>query len=504
MSKSLYERVSEFLANEFKEPGHETQVVESDRFDRDDWEYISELVPHLQQNMTKMGYKHDYVHPFYEDMFNLLHQGDPRCRDANDMDPKYKANHTMANEFAKVPEIESLRLSTRNDVYTTAMAMLSLQPAIEEIYERVGEAAKKQQDAEGEYQVAMDGLAAAQESGVGLDEALKAAQAAAHNRVQAQTDLENAANGPSMASAMKKAADEREQENETMRAFGVEDGELQRMPFEERRKLADRLSRNRIAQFAKLIGQFKAVQRAEVRRRVNHAPDEVVGVELGNNLVRMTAGEMLNLSEPALEDDFWRRWADGELVQYRLAGKEKMGKGPIIVVCDESGSMGASYGECTAEAWSKALTLALADQAKRDGRDFHYIGFSSYRQQYQLTFPKGKTTLTDVINFTEHFFGGGTHYETPLAMALKIVQDAAADKKPKPDIVFITDDCYGGMSDEYQRQWTEAREKIGMKVYGVVIGGAGDGEMARLCDNVRSIDQVTANAAAMADVFRTI
>jgi len=42
-----------------------------------------------------------------------------------------------------------------------------------------------------------------------------------------------------------------------MHSFGVEDGDLQRMNVRERMALAQKLANNRLAKFAKLLGQFK-------------------------------------------------------------------------------------------------------------------------------------------------------------------------------------------------------------------------------------------------------
>ena len=42
-----------------------------------------------------------------------------------------------------------------------------------------------------------------------------------------------------------------------MRAWGVEPGQLERMPFEQRARLAQRLSSGRLGRFAQLIGRFR-------------------------------------------------------------------------------------------------------------------------------------------------------------------------------------------------------------------------------------------------------
>ncbi len=158
----------------------------------------------------------------------------------------------------------------------------------------------------------------------------------------------------------------------------------------------------------------------------------------------------------------------------------------MIVVCDESYSMSVnadSEGN-TREAWSKALALALADQARRSDRDFAYIGFSNADQQWQLDFPGGKTPIEKVLDLAEHFFAGGTHYERPLTMALDLVEKHLAEGRDRPDIVFITDDeCR--VSTDFVATFADARSRADARVYGIQIGSASMADALRsLCDRV--------------------
>jgi uncharacterized protein with von Willebrand factor type A (vWA) domain len=163
----------------------------------------------------------------------------------------------------------------------------------------------------------------------------------------------------------------------------------------------------------------------------------------------------------------------------------------------------------TREAWSKALTLALCDQARQKNRDFHYIGFSSPRQQVTFTFLKGVAPIAKVIELTEHFYGGGTHYEEPLRQALALMEkhyDAnVTTTNGKPDIVFITDDEYGSMDEGFMSEWNRVKDKTSLRCFGVAIGCGYSGALQQVSDNVRSITElVESDPRSMADVFRTI
>lgn len=538
---SLIEKAQSFLGKEHVPV--ETQAIGADRFDRAYWDDIVHNVPGIQHMIDDIGQHHDYVGEFVEDLFHAAYKADPQLNDESDMKPTHVPNRSMIGELSESQQFQALRAQTKGDEYGAAMAVLSMEPAVretqkamqeakeraEEAQKAAEEAAQQQQDA----QQACQGVPGLDPNALGptpdpngqpgdpgqgnaqgnaaqqLDAAQQLAQQAANARQQTQQATEQAAAGikAAMKQAASQAADDLQQEAELMNAFGVEDGELQRMSFEERRELVQRLRNNRLAQFYKLLGQFKMIQQAESRRKVQHAADEVVGVKLGDNLQRMIPAEMLNLATPELEDDFWLRWANHALLEYDLRGSEHLGQGPVIVVVDESGSMMASdVAGGTREAWSKALALALCDQARQKGRDFHYIGFSSSRQQWTCSFPGGVTKVNQVIEMTEHFYGGGTAYEQPLTDAIELIETAYdTHGKPRPDIVFITDDEYGSMDETFMANWNRVKDKTSVRCFGIALGCGYSGALEQVSDNVRSLsDVMESDPRSVGDLFRVI
>lgn len=513
-----------------------TDAVRHDRFDEWDWTSLHSEVPGIQGNIDELALKHDYVEDFFQDFYNLLHQGDPKIRERQDVNTRYRHNVDMADKFHEMPEMKSLRVSTMHDQYATALAMLSMQDQLRDAYAstaRAREQEKQEQEEREKLQQMLQDLADALSDLSGMDPGSEGAEDLAQGIATMMSDIEgqtgmvvelaaagqqagqDAANQNEMRirAAARKAGEEVREEEELAKSYGLEDGDLKRMSYEERKELMKRLSNNRLAAFAKLLGQFRNIEAGEVRRRVVHAPDEIVGVELGDDLPRITAGEMLNLAEPELEDDFWRRWADKELVQYKLSGREKIGRGPIIVVCDESGSMmGGAYGGidmgelATPEAWSKAISLALCERARRDKRDFHYIGFSSPRQQFHMEFPDGRAPIEKVIEFTEHFFGGGTYYEEPLRQAMNIVLEYDNEGRPRPDIVFITDDAYTQVNQDFLDEWEAAKRKVDMRCFGILIGVEGQmsGALDSVADNIRVVSDLSYDPNNTRDIFRML
>lgn len=514
-----------------------TDVVTRDRFDEASYQDVRRNVPAINTMITDLERKHDYVEDFFQDVHNVFTQGDPRIRDAEDVAPSHLPNHTIIQELAKLPEVQQMRASTRHDPYAGAMATVSMKEQLSTLVERTSEArerAKEQQAAneaaaeanaaalaafQAAQQAAQDAAngpedpnaqAAAQAAAEALQQALDNAQTCGGDALSAREATQQAAHQAAqgmradLRAAATQAAQEQEAEDQLMRAFGVDDGELSRMPFQERAALATRLKNNRMAKFAKIIGQFRAMQAAESRRKVKHAPDEVNNVVLGDDLTRLAPSEWINFASDELEDDFWVRYVDRSILCFDLIGTEKVGQGPIIVVCDESGSMQSGLGTATCEAWSKALSLALCEQARSKDRDFYYIGFSSQRQQYSVKFVGGKAKLTDVIDMTEHFFGGGTHYETPLRDALRLVEGYDDKDGKRPDIVFITDDEYGQLDPDFMHEWNRVKAKYDLRCFGIGMNTGVSGALSAVSDNVRVIDEMTADPQAVSDLFRTI
>lgn len=525
-----------------------TDSVKHDRFDRATWDEVREQVPQIGTFITDLSQEHDYVEEFAQDFYMLEVKGDPEVRDIADMAPTHEINQAMIEEFSNMPEVQHLRSLTANDQYAAAMGFMSMQEELrtaaermkkarEEAEERAAleEAMREAQDAARQaLQEALDAQdqldqldpnadenersqaeqnaqQAQQQAGAATAAVDPAAAAAAAQAAQAAATAAQATAGMRQAirAAAAKAAAEAEEDQQVLNAFGVEDGDLRRMSFKERAALMKRLKNNRLAKFAKLIGQFKQLQAAESRRRVQHVADEVVDVELGDDLQRLTTQEQINMAVPELEDDFWLRWAERAVLVKKLEGTEKLGQGPIIFVCDESGSMDCPLRvpgvQGTREAWSKAFALAMCEQARKQGRDFHYIGFSSSRQQWRLDFPKGKATLDKVIEMAEHFWAGGTAFEEPLTQALEIVeQEYERTGHPKPDIVFVTDDDYGSLSEAFMHRWNAAKDKMSLRCFGIAMEVAGAGALRAVSNDVITITDLTADPRAVGNLFRTI
>ena len=488
-------------------------AVRTDQFDDLMYDMVHDAAPNLRKSIAAVRETHDYVEPAYRDLFQVLNQGAPLFKDKATMRSGYDANHTMMESLAQTTEVTTLRERTKHDEWNSAMAMMALEPRMREELERTHEAreqAKKAQEAaqaaQEALQAAMDDAAAGAEGADGaLAQAADDAEAASAAAQQAQADLDAAAQkaGESMAQTAKDVDDDLAEQEQTAAGYGISPGELQRMPFEARSALTRKLNQGKMGQIAKLVGKFREYGGAERRRRIKGHPAAMYDVEFGRDIERMDEDDFVRLAIPELEELFWLDYAQGTLLQWVERGDTKAGQGPIVVVCDESYSMKNEVGEGTAEQWSKALSMSLADQARADGRDFIYIGFSSAGQVWVKTMLGGAITLDDTIDFVSHFFGGGTSYEAPLRRALKIVESYAESDKGQPDIVFITDDkC--SVPREFVKEWQRARERLDLTVFGIQIGPPASATLKALSDKTIQLSALNATPEGMKDLYRNI
>ncbi|WP_346166341.1 VWA domain-containing protein, partial [Streptomyces javensis] len=345
-------------------------------------------------------------------------------------------------------------------------------------------------------------------------EAAEAAEAAERRAVQHATRALAAA-APGIRAAARntagKAAEAVREEAALMRAWGVAPGELERMPFDERARLAERLRTGRLARWAELIGRFRQMADGERARKMENATGELVGVTLGDDLSRVIPSELAGLGLPELRAVFAARYAAGELMLYDARGERTTGQGAIIACVDTSHSMyAAGPGGVTREAWSKACALALLDQARHAGRDFVGILFSAADKLQVFRFPADAPRpagIDPILDFAETFLGGGTSYQAPLTAAAGLLAEEFDDAaRTRGDIVMITDDeC--GVTGEWMRGWNDAKHRLGFRVFGVAIGAPRATEtgsvLEALCDNLRSIEDLT-DVHAAADLFRVI
>ncbi|MFJ9176015.1 VWA domain-containing protein [Streptomyces sp. NPDC102360] len=471
-------------------PGTARAVVAADRFDRLTWRDTYEQAAGVRELASELAAGHECAEDLLADVFLAAYTSRVQVRERPEMARSRLLNHEFVSALVESPEFAEVRRDTVGDPYAAAMALLAQGSALRGLLER------EAQDRTGET-VRRDGKGAAAAT-AGTPGAPGAPGAPGTPGIRAAAR-----------SAAAKASRAVRQDAALTRAWGVGSGELERMSFEERARLAERLRSGRLAEWAELIGRFREMAAGERARKVENATGELVGVTLGDDLSRLVPSELAGLGVPALRAVFAARYAAGELMLYDSRGEQPTGRGAVIACVDTSHSMyEAGPGGVTREVWAKACALALLDQARAAGRDFVGILFSAADKVRVFRFPADRPAALDAtLEFAETFLGGGTSYQAPLGAARDLLEREFDDAaRARGDIVLLTDDdC--GVTEEWMRGWNAAKHRLGFRVFGVAVGAPpaaeSDSVLDALCDNLRSVEDFT-DVHAAADLFRVI
>ena len=144
-------------------------------------------------------------------------------------------------------------------------------------------------------------------------------------------------------------------------------------------------------------------------------------VTYGQEIARLLPMELASFVLPNAKLDFLKRYSEQQTLIFDMKGKDRRGRGPIIICMDESSSMTSIKAE------SKAFCLALLMIARKQKRDFAIVPFASEVGEVVI-FAKGRSTAEDIMNFSTHFLGGGTNYEKPLRASLDILTKSEFNK----------------------------------------------------------------------------
>ncbi|MEZ0160504.1 VWA domain-containing protein [Streptomyces griseorubens] len=531
---ALTRQAGRWLALSAAPAARHTTAVVAGPYDRVAWRDVHARSAALRELSAQLLTRHAHAPDLLADVFLCAYQAAPRLRERAVMAPSHLVHHQVVTALTQSPDFAALHRETAGDAYAAAMAVLAQASALRgllersrEARERTGRADRARQEAEAAATAVGEALRQAAEEADGQGEVPAPAATAVRRAAEAAREAEESARRedgaaaqamaaavPGIRSAARNAASAAaeavRQESALMRAWGVDAGETERMPFEERARLAERLRSGRLARWAELIGRFRQMAAGERARKVEHATGELVGVTLGDDLSRVIPSELAVLGVPELRAVFAARYAAGELMLYDSRGEQGTGKGAVIACVDTSHSMYAEGpGGITREAWSKACALALLDQARHAGRDFVGILFSAADKLQVFRFPGDRPApVTDVLDFAETFLGGGTDFQRPLGTAAKILEEEFdSASRARGDIVLITDDACE-VSENWTRLWNEIKRRLDFRLFGVAIATpdtatASGSVLESLCDNLRTVDDLT-DVHTTADLFRVI
>jgi uncharacterized protein with von Willebrand factor type A (vWA) domain len=195
--------------------------------------------------------------------------------------------------------------------------------------------------------------------------------------------------------------------------------------------------------------------------------------------------ELAQLADPVFEDDAMRRLVEKQSFCRQFQGIERLGRGPIVVCVDESGSMACEQRIENA----KAFALAMAWLARHQNRWCCLIGYSGGSAGTCCVLKPHFWNELELLNWLDHFYGGGTTMTVCMETLPYTYWPKLSPPKGKTDIVIITDGQVHINAIQAAR-FAEWRKEQKAHVISLIINGYADdlAQVSDVCHTVRGID----------------
>ncbi|MEV4116838.1 VWA domain-containing protein [Nonomuraea sp. NPDC049695] len=512
------------------------RTVEADVWDRMEWADIRANLEEVGDLVDDLTAETDYAEDLIADLWTALFQAAPVQRERAEVAPSRWVNHQIVTTLLTCPQFTGLRatMATVGDAFAAAHALTGHYHHLADLLwastaaqqdaetaERAHAAAAHAADevvtviwdaaeaADARGRLPADVVAAAQAALEAAEHAEARAAAAAANAVRALQEAQVALSDGVLL-FLTRAADRLKGERALLDLWGIGYEQVRRMDAAERAVLAERLRGNRLANFADLIGRFRAFAHAEAAQKITGGFGELVGTTLSDDIARAIPSELAALGVPALRAALLARMAEGRLLSYRTRGRKRVGRGPLIICLDASASMaatvtgddlGVSAAHPSREAWAKAVTLALVDHAAHTipRREVTVIRFSTDVDTIHHFPADRRPTVEEILALAEAWqAGGGTDYRPPLHAAADLIAGSRHDPRhradsrahSRADIVFLTDgEHYGG--NAWFTDFRARKGRLGVRVFGVAIATTPSQPLRAISDTIHLISDLT-------------
>jgi uncharacterized protein with von Willebrand factor type A (vWA) domain len=217
-----------------------------------------------------------------------------------------------------------------------------------------------------------------------------------------------------------------------------------------------------------LIGRMQITTKAKIAK-IDEKQVLLADIEYGNDITRLTKMELMNAVMPETEVLFLKRYAERKLQQRKASGTSKVGKGDMIIMLDESGSMGG-----TPATLAKAFSIAMVEMAIQEGRKAIVMGFTG-GVNYIWSFSKKscqvkhssrwhKVPQAEGVSYIlGHRTGGGTSFGRVMGAALELLSE-----NKNADLVMVSDAC-DGMPARHVDELNRLKKSMGVRTMAVFI-----------------------------------
>jgi uncharacterized protein with von Willebrand factor type A (vWA) domain len=454
--------------------------LDFDSYDRRAYDELMEAAPAMQKLAAARDVQEQEGKKFKEskawrsilrDVWGEFYKADTTLLPEGQVDAAYRANRPYIEKMQEDPTTEQARLTTQMDELAAGLASIEAGKSLLGEIQAKPELQKAMEQAEKAAEAADKGNGPVAEGYADLaQQELQKAAGALRRAVRVSLDA---------------GKEKAEEVAEALAGWGIAPADLARIEMGDRLKLAERLLGPRMKKLSDLVGRFRNLARARQKHKVNRGRDEIHGITLGRDIGRLLPAEMAALTDPVRELDFYRRYNERSLLQYELKSKEKLGRGPMVVLVDISGSMSGQPLD-----WAIAVSLALADTAARQKRQT-LIAFFNTRIIKAVEFAPGEKNIDKLVDISTVGASGGTDYTPALELALDKIRSQAYQRA---DVVMVTDGLCR-VPEDFLRGFLETKKALDFRAWSILIGPDPGAELARWSDQVWSAYRLTEDIA---------
>lgn len=263
----------------------------------------------------------------------------------------------------------------------------------------------------------------ARKAGKALNQAINDAIQQAAEQIKPQTDL-----------IVDQTIKDSDETNEAISSLhGVEAGTGRNTgDLKTKRDLADKLRNNkRLKELAVKLGALRKIWAQRKRAKKASANYEsITGATFSSDVVRAFPAELALAATPQGRALFALKFSQKTiLTKDYTAHQNNLGKGPVVMYIDVSGSMSGEP-----ELWSKAIAFVVAEEALKENRKVYINLFDTRIDQSIELKPKSANT-SSLLDFVATWtLGGGTSFNAVIGHAVD-----HGCKDARADVLMITD-----------------------------------------------------------------
>lgn len=254
---------------------------------------------------------------------------------------------------------------------------------------------------------------------------------------------------------------------------------------------------NRLKDIAEMAGKMLIIAKKAQKEKINRKSGGIVDIEIGSDISRCLPSELIKLFDDDLEILFYRNLVENSLMQYKQESDEILGRGPIIVALDSSGSMS----EFNKHLWAKAVCLALYRIAKDQKRIFAIIPFDSQPSDTMFFDTDRTKIIEEMKQIADIQCGGSTNFFDTLQQAFSVIESKNNRNQFKPsDIIMITDgEC--PIKSEQEKTLKSRKSRTQTNIFSISIMAGTTRELNKFSNQVFDVSELTENTNGLKEIF---